>query len=159
MFLLLLLRRRLLLLLLSPSPLSRRRFANRVDRYFSFSLAVDMSLSLVSFLSRQARKQPDRQPASDKRRKRSVTDQNYQKLRLPISANDDDEERKGSKKILLLFCLLHIGERSSKRETHAVAFSCYSKVKREEGGKRGRERRSRQQNGHEVIWLIFLLYR
>jgi hypothetical protein len=69
-----------------------------VDRYFFLSLGVDMSLSLVSFFSRQA---------AAKERKRNVTDQNYQKLRVasPAYINERRKERK-EKKILLLLLLL-----------------------------------------------------
>jgi hypothetical protein len=61
-----------------------------VDRYFFLSLGVDMSLSLVSFFSRQA---------AAKERKRNVTDQNYQKLRVasPAYINERRKERKEKK--------------------------------------------------------------
>jgi hypothetical protein len=74
-----------------------------VDRYFFLSLGVDMSLSLVSFFSRQA---------AAKERKRNVTDQNYQKLRVASSAyiNERRKERK-EKKILLLLLLLLVAHR------------------------------------------------
>ncbi len=68
-----------------------------VDRYFSFSLGVDMSLSLVSFFSRQA---------AAKERKRNVTDQNYQKLRDASSAyiNERRKERKEKKFFFFFAC-------------------------------------------------------
>lgn len=68
-----------------------------VDRYFFLSLGVDMSLSLVSFFSRQA---------AAKERKRNVTDQNYQKLRVasPAYINERRKERKEKKKFFF-FCV------------------------------------------------------
>jgi hypothetical protein len=68
------------------------------DRYFSpsHSLAAEICHSLVTFfvcLSLSLSgcvffRQSDRQAARAKESKRNVTDQNYQTLRLPISAND-----------------------------------------------------------------------
>jgi len=111
-----------------------------VDRYFFLSLGVDMSLSLVSFFSRQA---------AAKERKRNVTDQNYQKLRVASSAYINERRKKGKrKKILLLLLLLPVAHRimvviagDVYLSSSCVYLLFKSKTKREK----------KQQNGHKVI--------
>lgn len=124
-----------------------------VDRYFSFSLGVDMSLSLVSCFSRQA-------AAKEKKEKcnRSKLSKALHRFVCLYQRTTKEKERKEKKKIplLLLLLLLLVAHRimvvvagdvylSLSSSCH---YSCYSKVKCME--------KRKQANRQKVIRLIFL---
>lgn len=101
-----------------------------VDRYFSFSLGVDMSLSLVSCFSRQA-------AAKEKKEKcnRSKLSKALHRFVCLYQRTTKEKERKEKKKILLLLLLL-VAHRimvvvagDVYLSLSSCHYSCYSKVK------------------------------